>query len=85
MERPSYFIEDSSAPGYTFITLLNEKNITGNVDVYTRYTKEGLKDSNKVTANIIGIDENLYEKVCLNEFLTEKEVEKYQEEISKSK
>ena len=85
MERPSYFIEDYSAPGYTFITLLNEKNITGNVDVYTRYTKEGLKNSYKITANIMGIDENLYERVCLNEFLTEKELEKYQEEISKAK
>lgn len=85
MERPSYFIEESSAPGYTFITLLNEKNITGNVDVYTRYTKEGLKDFAKTTANIIGIDENLYEKVCLGEHLTEKELEKYHEEISKTK
>lgn len=57
VERPINAVEPYSAPGYTIITVLNEKENEKNVDVYARYTKEGLKDSNKTTADILGIDE----------------------------
>lgn len=61
IERPASNIEEYSAPGYTFITYMND-DVSGNVDVYTRYTKEGLKNHCSVTANILGVDESLFEK-----------------------
>lgn len=64
MERLDHKIEPHSAPGYTFITYLNENNLnTGTVDLYVRYTKEGIKDYLKVTANILGVDEEVYSKL----------------------
>ena len=62
IERPANFIENYSAPGYTFITYTEEERLQGNVDLYARYTKEGTKNAYKVTANILGVDEELFEK-----------------------
>lgn len=56
IERPIYTVEEYSAPGYTFVTYLDNKNITGNVDIYTRYTKEALKNDNVVTAKILDVN-----------------------------
>ena len=64
IERPSTEIEGYSAPGYTFITYMDNENLTGEkFDVFVRYTKEGLKDDLKVTANILGVDEEVYKKL----------------------
>ena len=64
IERPSTKIEGYSAPGYTFITYMDNENLTGKkCDVFVRYTKEGLKDDLKVTANILGVDEEVYKKL----------------------
>ena len=64
MERPDYKIEPHSAPGYTFITYINEEKINaGCVDLYVRYTKDGIKDYLKVTANILGVNEEVYTKL----------------------
>ena len=52
IERPATNIESYFAPGYTFITLNNEKNELENVDVYAKYTKDGTKHAYKLTANI---------------------------------
>ena len=54
IERPATNIEQHSAPGYTFIS--------GNVDLYTRYTKDGMKNVYEVTANILGVDAEKYER-----------------------
>lgn len=62
IERPASNIESYSAPGYTFITYMNENNMNSNVNVYARYTKNGSKNYERVTANILGINEDLYEK-----------------------
>ncbi len=66
IQRPASNIESYVAPGYTFITYLDEqnefKNLDKNVDIYARYTKEGTKNAYKVTANILGVDETLFEK-----------------------
>ncbi|UKI57691.1 MAG: hypothetical protein L6V81_10375 [Clostridium sp.] len=43
IERPSTIIENHSAPGYTFITYLNDNNYSGEYNVYLRYTKDALK------------------------------------------
>lgn len=61
IERPSTTVEFYSAPGYTFITYGNENTFTGAVDVYARYTKSALKNHLSVTANILGVDEEMYE------------------------
>ena len=64
IERPSTEIEGYSAPGYTFITYMDNENLIGKkCDVFVRYTKEGLKDDLKVTANILGVDEEVYKKL----------------------
>ena len=57
IERLSYGIEPHSAPGYTFITCLTEENASENVDVYIRYSKEGLKEHGQLTARILEVDE----------------------------
>ena len=61
MERPGTNIEPYSAPGYTAITYLDPNKLeNGNFDVYVRYTKDGLRDYLNVTANILGVDDNLF-------------------------
>ena len=62
IERPATNIEQRSAPGYTFITYLDSNNLSGNVDLYTRYTKDGMKNVYEVTANILGVDAEKYER-----------------------
>ena len=63
IERPATNIESYTAPGYTFITYMDESDIGDKVDVYARYTKYGTKNVYKITANILGVDEKLFEKV----------------------
>ncbi len=85
IERPASNIESYSAPGYTFITYMSEDNLEGNVDVYARYTKDGIKDSYKLTANILGVDEYLFQKYYKGT-ATYEEVQKYiNEEANKEK
>ena len=43
IERPATNIENYTAPGYTFITYMDNNKISGNVDVYARFTKDGTK------------------------------------------
>lgn len=55
IERPSYYMEGYSAPGYTVITYLeNHENISGTTNIYTLY-----KDLNKqyeTTSQILEVD-----------------------------
>lgn len=74
MERPGYGMEDYSAAGYTFVTYSDElaaidngsKSKAGEADttltVYSRYTQKALRNKDAVTADIIGVDEKLFEK-----------------------
>ena len=84
MERPATNIEPYSAPGYTFITYLNPQNITGKVDIYASYTKQGLKEENKVTAGLLGVDEKAWELFNSGDVL-EENYDKLIEEIDKAK
>lgn len=85
VERPSYNIEPYSAPGFTFVTYLKDNNVSS-YNVYTRYTKTGIKNQYKVTANILGIDENLFEKTNGgNEPIDEETYDKMQQELEKAK
>jgi len=62
IERPTTYIEPYDASGYTFISLLTEEK--DNIyTAYTRYTKEAIKDYQKTTANILGIDTDLFKTV----------------------
>ena len=86
MERPPKSIEGYSAAGYTFITYIDEKNINGAVDIYTRYTKNGSKDWAKVTANIIGVDEDLFTRYYSNSLnMSESDFEKIDKQLEKAK
>ena len=74
MERPGYRMEDYSAAGYTFVTYSDELAAIDNgtkseeseadttLTVYSRYTKKALRNKDAVTADIIGVDEKLFEK-----------------------
>lgn len=84
IERPATNIESYSAPGYTFITYMEQNDMTDVVDVYTRYTKDGLENQYKVTADILGVDSKLFEKVSSGRYYTEEELKTYTSEIEKS-
>ena len=86
IERPASNIESYSAPGYTFITYTNENDLVGNIDVYAKYTKEGSKNCYKITANILGVDEELFEKANSGGAVLNKEEEnRYSKEMEKAK
>ena len=58
IERTPYNIESYTAPGYTFITYQKDSEFNSTVDVYARYTKSGIKNNLKITAGILGFDED---------------------------
>lgn len=71
MERPGYGMEDYSAAGYIFVTYSDELAAIDNgtkseadttLTVYSRYTQKALRNKDAVTADIIGVDEKLFEK-----------------------
>lgn len=62
-KRPATSIEPYSAPGYTFITYANDNDLTGDIDIFAKYTKEGVQEAYKITANILDVDETLFEKL----------------------
>ena len=86
IERPAYSVEPYSAPGYTFITYLDESKINGNIDVYVRFTKDGLKNYYETIANILGVNPKLYEKVNKNLGTTSNEdMDEYTKQMEKAK
>ncbi len=84
IERPATNIELYSAPGYTFITFMDENDTADIVDVYVRYTKKGVKTAYKTTADILGIDPDLFTKIYTGVSLSESESTKYFEQLDKS-
>ena len=85
IERPATNIENFEAPGYTFITYLDENKIKGNVDVYAKFNKYGSKNYLKVTANILEVDEKLFTKYYSGSNISEEELQKINEEFNKIK
>ena len=85
IERPANNIEGYDAPGYTFITCTDENNLSGKVDVYTRYTRSGTKNYLNVTANILGVDEEIYSKLYSSNDISEQDLEKINKELEKTK
>ncbi len=72
IERPATNIEYYTAPGYTFITYIDNKNLSGNVDIYAKFTKDGVKNWDKTIANILGVSQVLFRKVYNQEIESEK-------------
>ena len=85
IERPTSNIEGYSAPGYTFITYMNENNMKDKVNVYAKYTKEGSRNYTKITANIINVNEELYEKYLNGDNLTEEQLEEIGNQLQNAK
>lgn len=83
--RPATNIEGYSAPGYTFITYLEENKINGIVDVYARFSKDGVKNSYETIANILGVDAKLFKKVNNQEGTSNKELKEYLNQMDKAK
>ena len=84
IERPAGNVEQYSAPGYTFITYADENSISNTADIYARYTKSGLKNYLKLTANILEINPDMFSRYYKNEYL-QKERENLLQEINKAK
>ena len=72
IERPATNIEYYTAPGYTFITYIDSKNLSGNVDIYAKFTKDGVKNWDKTIANILGVSQVLFRKAYNQEIESEK-------------
>ena len=85
IERPASNIESYSAPGYTFITFLNDENNVGKSDVYCKYTKEGLKDNIDVTASILEVNKESFRKLEKSDFDSEEDFNKVTDDVSKAK
>ena len=85
IERPASNIESYSAPGYTFITYMNENSMEDNVNVYAKYTKDGSKNYAKITANIINVNEELYEKYLNGDRLTDEQLAEIGNELQNAK
>lgn len=84
IERPANNIESYDAPGYTFITYNDESKLSGDVDIYAKYTKNGTKNNVKVTSNILGVSEETFAKLSSSK-LTEEEHENVMKEMNKAK
>ena len=84
-KRPTSSIEPYTAPGYTFITLLNQPDKNNDVNVFALYNKAGSKQYSKVTANILEIDEKVYDNYLNDSFKTEQEFDEILSEVNKAK
>ena len=86
IERPNENVEGRMAPGYSVYTRLETPAQTGILTVYARYTDWGVHHASKVTAGILGVSEELYERASINSHLSWEEeqqvrkVAKYVEE-----
>lgn len=81
MERPTNEVEEYSAPGYTFATILNSDNQSKTVDIYVRYTKNSLKNEPDVTADILEADHEAFKYVYFNN--AEFDEKTYQKQLEK--
>ena len=82
IERPSNYIEDYSAPGYTCITL--NDNPTGKTTVYVKFNKDGIKKPEKAIAGILDVDEKIFAMFYNGEY-GEDEWEVISKEMNKAK
>ena len=84
-ERSATNIEPYIAPGYTFISYIDDNNFTGNVNVYAKYNKVGSKNHIKVTADIIGVNAEFLDKFYYGSYDNEEELINIREELDKAR
>ena len=84
-ERSATNIEPYIAPGYTFISYIDDTNFTGNVNVYAKYNKVGSKNHIKVTADIIGVNAEFLDKFYYGSDDNEEELINIREELDKAR
>lgn len=60
IERPSQLVEGRYAPGYSVFSCMDDERVAGNYEVYATYTARGLRDTDRVTAGLLGISEETY-------------------------
>ena len=84
-EKSATNIEPYIAPGYTFITYIDDNNFTGNVNVYAKYNKVGSKNHIKVTADIIGVNAEFLDKFYYGSYDNEEELINVREELDKAR
>ena len=84
-ERSATNIEPYIAPGYTFISYIDDNNFTGNVNVYAKYNKVGSKNHIKVTADIIGVNAEFLNKFYYGSYDNEEELIQVREELDKAR
>ncbi len=76
IERPGDNIEGRMAPGYSVFTYLDTVEEADSLEVYVTYTPKALKHINKVTAQILGVSEELLQKYAEDKnMLTDQELE----------
>lgn len=82
-ERPTYSVEDYTAPGYTFITTGSpDANESGVSNIYLKFNTKTVKDTYKAIGRVLGVDEELFYKGYTGEF-EDSEYERVEEELLK--
>ena len=77
IERPNFDVEPYRAHGYTVLTILSDKYVTNNLNVYVRY--KNVKKHITTTAQIIGIDEQVMKRITdsANGMISESDAEAF--------
>lgn len=83
-DRLPYGEEPRTAPGYSVITLANKADTFLNKsDIYLRFNKKALKDRYDLTADILGVDKTLFNKLNSGK-LEDKEIQTLKSQLDKT-
>ena len=83
-DRLPYGKEPRTAPGYSVITLANKADTSLNKsDIYLRFNKKALKDRYDLTADILGVDKTLFNKLNSGK-LEDKEIQTLKSQLDKT-
>lgn len=83
-DRLPYGEEPRTAPGYSVITLANKADTSLNKsDIYSRFNKKALKDRYDLTADILGVDKTLFNKLNSGK-LEDKEIQTLKSQLDKT-
>lgn len=86
IEKSKHSIESNFSPEFTFVTILNEDNLKGNVNVFARYNQEGINSYLETTADIIGVDKEMYVEYNSGYYLLDDDqLKTYEEKMSQAK
>ena len=83
-DRLPYGEEPRTAPGYSVITLANKADTSLiKSDIYLRFNKKALKDRYDLTADILGVDKTLFNKLNSGK-LEDKEIQTLKSQLDKT-